>query len=1364
VSRLDIGAPVGALLERLDGGRRQRRSWTGNRRAHIEVRGVHRPQFDDLARHVEKALEDLESVHWAQVNAVAGRVVVAFDPEGADLDDLVDVIEGVEEAHGAHEERFPNDRPEHPSDVEPLRRNAIALGADVLGLGVSVFGQVLRATPIPAEIANLVGIAEHEPRVRRFLEHHVGYPATDLGLALTSAFVQALSQGPAGLFVSIVHRAGLVAEVRSRQSVWERREPELFERRHDVPLKALEHEDRPIPLPQGPIERYADRASLASIGAFGVSLGLTRSPRRAANALIVGLPKAANMGREAFAAQFGRALGARDVLVIDPTVLRRLDRIDTVVLDLAVIGKDPLADAVAASARRQGHLVVGATTGGDDHRLDVELNVPGGRHLAASIRELQHEGRGVLLISAGNAHGALRAADCAIGLSGRGPQPPWGADLITGQDLESAWFVIEATGVASRTSSRSAAFSLAGSGIGALWSMLGPPRGAARRAVLPVNVAALASQGLASTEALALARRRAPVVRSRHDWHAMDPESVLEVVSSCSTGLDQDEAARRAPPRQKPSPLPVSFAKAVASELANPLTPVLSLGAGLAAAVGSASDAALVAGVMAANAVMSGAQRFRTELSLERLLRIDETFVGTRRGGEHTEVGRTELVHGDVVELETGDVVPADCRILESNGCEADESVLTGESLPVEKHSMATPDAVLAERSCMLYEGTTIVAGDALAVVVATGSSTEAGRALEGAPEPPPSGVEARLAKLTKITVPVTLGAGAAVSGFSLFRRRPLREAVSSGVSLMVAAVPEGLPLLASAAQLASARRLSERDALVRNPRTIEALGRVDVLCFDKTGTLTVGKIALQRVSDGITDESIEHLTSSSKAVLAAALRASPETDDDEVLPHATDQAVVEGAERAGISAGYGLGGWSQLGELAFEPARGFHAVVGKGPNGSLVTVKGAPEIILPRCDTWRSPNGIRKLDAKVGARLEAEVERMAANGLRVLAVAERSSSDRVELGVERVAGMELLGFLGLADHVRPTAAAAIDQLRRAGVDVVMITGDHRSTAQAIATELGITGGRRVLTGPDLDTLDDDELAALMPEVSVFARVTPTHKVRIVGAYQRAGRVVAMTGDGANDAPAIRLADAGIALGRRGAPAARLAADLVVTDDRIETIIDAIVEGRAMWASVRDALAILLGGNLGEVAFTLGATALSGTSPLNPRQFLLVNLMTDMLPALTIALRQPTERSPEALLHEGPEASLGSSLVRQIALRATTTAGGTGAAWLMARSTGSARRARTVALAALVETQLAQTALVGRTSPLVLASTAASAGALVAIVQTPGLSHFFGCTPMGPVGWGIATGASVAATGASVAIPFVVQHIRTTLA
>jgi cation-transporting ATPase I len=360
----------------------------------------------------------------------------------------------------------------------------------------------------------------------------------------------------------------------------------------------------------------------------------------------------------------------------------------------------------------------------------------------------------------------------------------------------------------------------------------------------------------------------------------------------------------------------------------------------------------------------------------------------------------------------------------------------------------------------------------------------------------------------------------------------------------------------------------------------------------------------------------------------------------------------------------------------------------------------------------------------------------------------------------EAVRDLDFLGFLAFSDEVRGGAGRSVRQLAAAGVQIVMITGDHPQTAESIARELDVIDSRRVVTGAELDALDDEQLRDLLPHVGVVARGTPAHKVRVVRAFQQLGRTVAMTGDGSNDAPAIRLADVGIALGSRATPAARAAADLVVTDDRLETILAALIEGRAMWASVRQALAILVGGNLGEIGFTVLGATLTGGSPLTARQLLLVNLFTDLAPAIAVALRTPGPETAERLLREGPEASLGSALTDEIAVRATATTLGAGAAWLTGRATGRPARARTIALAALVSTQLAQTLLVGGRSPAVLASVAGSLAALAAVIQTPGVSHFFGCTPLGPVAWGIALASAGAATGLSLALPGVIGRVR----
>ena len=511
--------------------------------------------------------------------------------------------------------------------------------------------------------------------------------------------------------------------------------------------------------------------------------------------------------------------------------------------------------------------------------------------------------------------------------------------------------------------------------------------------------------------------------------------------------------------------------------------------------------------------------------------------------------------------------------------------------------------------------------------------------------------------------------------------------------------------------------------------------------------------------------------------MLAAALRATPRPAPGERLAHLTDRAVVYGGQQFDVAPAHKRPGWWPVASLDFDPSRGYHATLGEvddpeedGGPFRLISVKGAPEVVIARATRWAGT----PLDDEARQRLLEHTELLAGQGMRVLAVAERvlTAEQHAARAAERdtdgaddrtlddadVADLDFTGFVGFTDPVRAGSQATV---RDAGVQVVMITGDHPSTAEAVAEELDVLNGGIVVTGTELDALDDDALDELIPRVRVIARGTPSHKVRAVQAFQRLGRTVAMTGDGANDAPAIRLADVGIALGRRGTPAARAAADLVITDDRLETILAALVEGRAMWASVREALGVLVGGNLGEIAFTVLGAATTGTSPLNARQLLLVNLLTDLVPSLALAVRAPEPGSAAALLAEGPDASLGEALNREIGLRAMATAGGASLAWLAAQTTpyGSPARSRTVALTALVGTQLGQTVVAGGgRSPLVIGAGVVSAGALFAVVQTPGISQFFGCTPLGPIAWAQAAGSATVATAASVVGPGLVRR------
>lgn len=853
---------------------------------------------------------------------------------------------------------------------------------------------------------------------------------------------------------------------------------------------------------------------------------------------------------------------------------------------------------------------------------------------------------------------------------------------------------------------------------------------------------------------------------------------------------------------------------AVREELQDPLTPVLALGTMASAVVGSGVDAALVASVMAGNALISGAQRMRAERALRQLLLGEQPLARRVRWAPAGDLGRpggrnllagladapqqrvlaSDLVPGDIIALRPADVGPADGRLLLADDLEVDESTLTGESLPVSKTTEPAPGAPLAERACMIYEGSTILAGSGHAVVVATGGSTEAGRAATAAGRAaPPAGIQARLAELTRISVPASGLGGLAVAGLGLIRGVPLRQAVASGVAVAVAAVPEGLPLVATVAQLAAARRLSGTGVLVRSSRALEALGRVDIICFDKTGTLTEGRLAVTRVASAGGDvdlgrpQAVRLLRIAARACPQVAARAS------RTLVHATDRAVVDAARaRGGADRS-----WRLADELPFETSRGYAASLGETEGVTRLAVKGAPEVVLARCsriatqpssDPTRQKRGGRAGPAAASGRgrasgsAEASGRRaptvamtaarraaartvlndLAAQGLRVLAVAEADlpgPAEQYRLGgngeaADLVGGLTLTGFLGIADTPRPSARETVRRLSEAGVRVAMITGDHPGTALAVAHKLGIPQARRVLTGAEISRLPEARRIERINASTVFARVSPEQKVRIVQALQRAGHVVAMAGDGSNDAAAIRLADVGIGVTGRGSRSATGAADLVLTGPDTGLIVDALLEGRALWTRVMDAVSILVGGNAGEVAFTLLGTALTGRSPLSTRQLLLVNTLTDMLPALAVALAPARRGSGDDRLAAGPVGSLlGPELARSMAIRGGATALGATVAWQVGRMTGRQRRASTMGLATLVLTQLGQTLLTSGRSPLVIATSTVSAAVLVGIVETPGVSHFFGSTPLGPAAWAIVAGSAAGATLAAALAP-----------
>ncbi|HEY1533790.1 MAG TPA: HAD-IC family P-type ATPase [Polyangiaceae bacterium] len=1425
---------------------RSRRSWIGRTRAHIEFRELSPSELGLFARQVELGFKLLSRVQWVELNPHSRRVVVSFEDDAYTLPELLEVVDTAERSAGLHDARFRDEVWEHPGDEETVDRLRVGLLADSVGVLV---GLGLRFSPIPASrvggtVAALVAVVQSTDRLRRVAEERLGPLRADLTMHVTAALAQGAAQRPGSAFVEGVHKLSRLAEAEARRRVWQQREAELCQTQAEHRFEEVLREERPRALPRGPIEEYADRAWIVSLGGFAVSFLTTRSVQRAVAALFGGLPTPARLGRDAFAADLGRALAKRQTLVVDSEALRKLDRIDCLVLQADLVARDRFeirnlvvtGDRDESEARRviqqlldverpidikragdftlaplgvldvavpaelalhtpglgaRGGLVFGLMqsgsliaaaevdlipqTGIDEliaaaHEAQMRVviasnneavlqgiaaddTIPEGDGFVRGIRRLQREGRTVCVVGTGASAG-MAAADCAIGLTREGEMTPWGAHIICRDDLSDVRFLIHSCVVARQVSKQSVNIALGAATLGALVSAGGVLPLTGRRVIAVVNAASVISMLNGVRGSMKLARRALPAPRDRTPWHALEAEGVLKKLETSRDGLLRRDAQRRRHRTPDQRSAVAELAENITDELFNPLAPLLAAGAGLSAAVGSFGDAAMVGGVVVLNSVIGGVQRFRTERRIRELSRTARRSALVRRGAELNEIDATELVRGDVIVLEAGDVVPADCRVIEAESLEVDASSLTGESLPVPKNVAASFELQVADRSSMLFEGTALAAGRATAVVVATGDETEARRG-SGASKRDPSrgGVERRMKSLINMTGPIALAAGVGVIGAGLVRGRKLEDLVGTGVSLAVASVPEGLPLLATAAQLAAADRLSKQGALVRNARSIEALGRVDVLCIDKTGTLTEGRVELSFVSDGEDTTPVSALSEAGKGVLAAALRAAPDLRAGPSTQDPMDAALGRaGALRKVNADDQGL---ARSLELAFEAGRAYQAVSYRSLERLLVAVKGSPEAILPYAEFWQHGSERVPLDRALRAELLAKAREFGRRGLRVLAVAERETGAGEVLDLAKLEALTFRGFIAFSDPVRPSSAQAVSDLRAAGVEVVMLTGDHPSTAEAVARDVDLLRGRAVITGTELTDLNDDELDRRIKGIGVFARVTPAQKVRVVRALQRAGRVVAMVGDGANDAPAIRLSNVGIAIGEGSTSAARAAADIVLTDERIETLVLAVVEGRAMWASVRDAVSILVGGNLGEIGFTLGAGLVDGRPPLNARQLLLVNLLTDVAPAMAIALRPPSPAAMRTLAEEGPEASLGRALNRDIASRAIVTTLGASSAWVIGRFIGTRSNANTIGLLALVGSQLGQTLVSGRFSRPVMMTSITSAALLAGIVQTPGLSHLFGCRPIGPIGWATAIGASTAATYAASGFPSV---------
>ncbi len=651
---------------------------------------------------------------------------------------------------------------------------------------------------------------------------------------------------------------------------------------------------------------------------------------------------------------------------------------------------------------------------------------------------------------------------------------------------------------------------------------------------------------------------------------------------------------------------------------------------------GELFEPALILLIVLLNAVMGVYQEGKAEKALDALKNMSAPHARVIRGGVESIIDAKELVPGDIIKLEAGDFIPADARLIISAGLKSEESALTGESVPSEKDHMADvkEEAPLGDRHNMVYSGCSVTYGTATAVVCATGMNTEMGKIAnlldsEGEGQTP---LQEKLAQLGKYLGFLALAACGVIFVVGIANGIPVLEIFMTAVSLAVSAIPEGLPAIVTIVLSIGVQRMVKKNALIRKLPAVETLGGASVICSDKTGTLTQNRMTLTKAYfDG---EEGEELISSSnsenikKLLMYGTLCCDGSvvfTDGEEKhIGDPTETAIVLAAYKNGLAKDELNRSYKRVAELPFDSDRKLMTTVNEIDGSLIVIVKGAFDVMSNRCIS----GGLEKA--------RQITERMSSDALRVLAVAykeidalpENISSETLENG------LTFMGLVGMIDPPRPEAKEAVKICRRAGIKPVMITGDHVVTASAIAKELGILEeGDRSVTGAELDAMSDLELDAAVESISVYARVSPENKIRIVKAWQRKGQVVSMTGDGVNDAPALKAADIGCAMGITGTDVAKGAADMTLTDDNFATIVDAVREGRGIYANIKKVVGFLLGTNIGEVITVFTAMLLWHKTPLLSMQLLWINLVTDSLPAIALGMEavesDVMERAPK---------------------------------------------------------------------------------------------------------------------------------------
>jgi Ca2+-transporting ATPase len=806
--------------------------------------------------------------------------------------------------------------------------------------------------------------------------------------------------------------------------------------------------------------------------------------------------------------------------------------------------------------------------------------------------------------------------------------------------------------------------------------------------------------------------------------------------------------------------------------------------------LGEVTDAVTILAIVILNAVLGFFQEYRAERSLAALQELSAPRARVLRGGVETDLPADRVVPGDIVVLEAGDRVPADARLLESVNLACNEAALTGESQASAKEpsSAGLPsETPVGDRTNMVFAGTLITRGHGRALVTATGMQTEmgsiAGMIQETRAGPTP--LQRRLDQLGKYLVAACLAVSAVVVFSGLLRGEPLFRMFLTGVSLAVAAIPEGLPAVVTIALAVGVERMIKVNVVVRKLHAVETLGCAQVICADKTGTLTQNKMTVRSVYTGgrmfnrnraghflhNENQVAPELDVDLKRTLVIASLCNNE-DSSSLRTRGgdpTERALLLAAEQGGLNTGRLHRTYPRTGELPFESQRRRMSVVVRLDNASqqlfpeghgqqatarALLCKGAPATILDRCTGVAVGTRVKPLTPLEKKELAALNETLASRAERVLAVAYRHGPPGVLTeAVERQ--LVFVGFLGMLDPPRPEAKQALQRCRAAGMSAAMITGDQPRTAEAIARELGmLSGHQRVIDGVELDSMSDNALKAAVHSTSVFARVSPEHKLRLVRCYREQGKVVAMTGDGVNDAPAVREADIGVAMGQSGTDVTREASDMVLTDDNFASIVGAVEEGRGIYDNIRKFIRYLLACNTGEVLVMFLASLFRLPLPLLPIHILFVNLVTDGLPAIALGIDPNLDDVMDRPPRDPAESVFARGLARRIITRGTLIGVSTLVVFSLSLFLGhELARARTMALCTLVLSQLfhvfdcrSETRSILElgifSNPVMVWAVLSSAAALVGAVYVPALQAVFNTTPLLLSDWTATIGAA----------------------